>query len=183
MKQIRNTKIQHWKTRKSVKFKHGLLKSYWICLHFCDFGAGMSFSWCSAKAVWRRKVISLKKFPFEKLKYNFSISNNFRRRSTNETETSASDRTQRLGSLTTAYGNSLGGFGSYGGVGTGYGKPSIDLGGVVLGTLIGIGALLILPKIIGVFSGHGGGASGGYYRSKFPLIKARSYCLWAFADW
>lgn len=68
-----------------------------------------------------------------------------------------------LGGLTTGYGNSLGSYGSYGGVGTPYGKPSIDLGGVVLGTLIGIGALLILPKIVNVFSGYGG---GGYYRSK-----------------
>lgn len=97
--------------------------------------------------------------------------NNWRRRSTNETEAAASDRTQRLGNLggiTTGYGNSLGGYGSYGGVGTGYGKPSIDLGGVVLGTLIGIGALLILPKIVGVFSGHAGGA-GGYYRSELTF--------------
>lgn len=98
-------------------------------------------------------------------------SNNWKRRSaaTNETETASSDRTQRLGNLgnlglTTGYGNSLGGYGSYGGVG-GYAKPSIDLGGVVLGTLIGIGALLILPKIINVFSGHTGGGTSGYYRS------------------
>jgi hypothetical protein len=90
------------------------------------------------------------------------LSNNYRRRSTNETEAAASDRTQRLGSLPTAYGNSVGSYGSYG-LGSGYGKPSIDLGGVVLGTLIGIGALLILPKIVGVFGGHGG-AGGGYYR-------------------
>jgi hypothetical protein len=67
--------------------------------------------------------------------------------------------------LTSGYGNSVGGgYGSYGGVGS-YGKPSIDLGGVVLGTLIGIGALLILPKIVNVFSGQQGGA-GGYYRSE-----------------
>lgn len=93
--------------------------------------------------------------------------NNWRRRSTNETEPAASDRTQRLGNLglTTGYGNSLGGYGSYGGVGA-YGKPSIDLGGVVLGTLIGIGALLILPKIVNVFSSHTGAGGGGYYRSK-----------------
>lgn len=69
--------------------------------------------------------------------------------------------------MTTGYGNSLGGYGSYGGVGT-YAKPSIDLGGVVLGTLIGIGALLILPKIVNVFSGHG--SAGGYYRSELRLI-------------
>jgi hypothetical protein len=60
----------------------------------------------------------------------------------------------------------LGGYGSYGGLGS-FGKAPIDLGGVVLGTLIGIGALLILPKIVGVFSGQGGGSYGsnGYYRS------------------
>jgi hypothetical protein len=73
--------------------------------------------------------------------------------------------------LTTGYGNSVG-YGSYGsGVGTPYGKPSIDLGGVVLGTLIGIGALLVLPKILSVFSGQGGvGGAGGYYRSELLLV-------------
>lgn len=105
-------------------------------------------------------------------KLNFKSCSSWRRRSpaANETEAAASDRTQRLGNLglTTGYGNSLGsGYGSYGGsLGT-YGKPSIDLGGVVLGTLIGIGALLILPKIINVFGGHGGGVGGGYYRSEY----------------
>lgn len=96
-------------------------------------------------------------------------SNQWRRRSTNETEAAASDRTQRLGNLglgnlgTTGYGNTLSGYGGYSGVGS-YSKPSIDIGGVVLGTLIGIGALLILPKIVGVFSGH-----GGYYRSELSF--------------
>jgi hypothetical protein len=89
----------------------------------------------------------------------------------NETETAASDRTQRLGNLgslgggygTSGYGNSLGsGYGYNYGVGN-YGAK-IDLGGVVLGTIIGIGALLILPKVVGIISGHGGGS--GYYRSK-----------------
>lgn len=72
-----------------------------------------------------------------------------------------------------------GGYGSgYGGVGTGYGKPSIDLGGVVLGTLIGIGALLILPKILNVFQGHGGaGGVGGYYRSEFAFVVLKSSFL------
>lgn len=82
----------------------------------------------------------------------------------NESEASASDRTQRLGYGTSAYGNTLGSYGS--GYGSGYGignyGAKIDLGGVVLGTLIGIGALLILPKVVGVISGH-----GGYYRSEW----------------
>lgn len=103
-----------------------------------------------------------------------SSSNNWRRRAANDSDALSTDRTQRLGHLqgsTTAYGNSLGygGYGSgYGGLGTSFGKGPIDLGGVVLGTLIGIGALLILPKIVGVFAGHAGGSygSGGYYRSE-----------------
>ncbi|KAG5669733.1 hypothetical protein PVAND_000027 [Polypedilum vanderplanki] len=85
----------------------------------------------------------------------------------NETEAAASDRTQRLGNLigtggygTSGYGNSLGyGYGTNYGVGN-YGAK-IDLGGVVLGTIIGIGALLLLPKVVGVLAGHG----GGYYRN------------------
>jgi hypothetical protein len=91
----------------------------------------------------------------------------------NETETAASDRTQRLGNLgggygTSGYGNSLGYGGGYNyGVGN-YGAK-IDLGGVVLGTIIGIGALLILPKVVGVLSGHGG---TGYYRSKLIFFSS-----------
>lgn len=66
---------------------------------------------------------------------------------------------------TSGYGNSLGsGYGYNYGVGN-YGSK-IDLGGVVLGTIIGIGALLILPKIVGVISGH-----GGYYRSELNFYK------------
>lgn len=40
----------------------------------------------------------------------------------------------------------------------------IDLGGVVLGAIIGIGALLIIPKVVGTFNG-GYGTYGGNYRS------------------
>lgn len=46
-----------------------------------------------------------------------------------------------------------------GGVGV-YSPLKIDLGGVVLGTLVGIGALLILPKLVNAFSG-----SHSYYRT------------------
>lgn len=48
----------------------------------------------------------------------------------------------------------------------------IDLGGVVLGAIIGIGALLIIPKVVGTlnggYGGYGGGSGYGYtgnYRS------------------
>lgn len=40
----------------------------------------------------------------------------------------------------------------------------IDLGGVVLGAIIGIGALLIIPKVVGSLNG-GGYGYGGNYRS------------------
>lgn len=51
-----------------------------------------------------------------------------------------------------------------GGVGGVYGTPlKLDLGGVVVGALVGIGALLILPKLLSAFSSHTG---GGYnYRN------------------
>lgn len=45
----------------------------------------------------------------------------------------------------------------------------IDLGGVVLGAIIGIGALLIIPKVVGSLNGAGVGGGYGYgggnYRS------------------
>ncbi|EAT45985.1 AAEL002803-PA [Aedes aegypti] len=91
-------------------------------------------------------------------------SNNWRRpNETNYSEASSAtnDRTQRLG-LTTGYGGGLNGYGySSSGVG-GYAPLKIDLGGVVLGTLVGIGALLILPKLVTAF----GGGYGGHYRSE-----------------
>ncbi|CRL07416.1 CLUMA_CG020389, isoform A [Clunio marinus] len=93
--------------------------------------------------------------------------NNWRRRtSVNETESAASERLQRLGSiggLTTGYGNTVGSYGYGSGIATPYGKPAIEIGAVILGVIIGIGALLILPKIAAVIVGHG--ALGGYYRT------------------
>ncbi|XP_065073022.1 uncharacterized protein Desi [Ochlerotatus camptorhynchus] len=91
------------------------------------------------------------------------LHNNWRRpNETSYSEASATnDRAERLG-LTTGYGGSgLNGYGySSSGVG-GYAPLKIDLGGVVLGTLVGIGALLILPKLVSAF----GGGYGGHYRS------------------
>lgn len=43
-----------------------------------------------------------------------------------------------------------------------YNPIKLDLGGVVLGTLVGIGAIIIIPKILSAF--HGGYA--GYGRSE-----------------
>lgn len=53
--------------------------------------------------------------------------------------------------------------GPYGGSAPGvYGPLKIDLGGVLLGSLLGFGAVIVLPKIIHAFSfGY-----GGYGRSK-----------------
>jgi hypothetical protein len=60
-----------------------------------------------------------------------------------------------------------------GGTGLAGGQLKLDLGGVVLGAIIGFGAVFILPKIIHVFSAgqdtdYGGvGVVGGYgYRSE-----------------
>lgn len=44
-----------------------------------------------------------------------------------------------------------------------YNPIKLDLGGVVLGTLVGIGAIIIIPKLLNAF--HGG--YGGYGRSKW----------------
>ena len=51
------------------------------------------------------------------------------------------------------------------------GQLKLDLGGVILGAIIGFGAIFILPKIIHVFSAgqdadFGGGIGGYGYRSK-----------------
>lgn len=53
----------------------------------------------------------------------------------------------------------------------GYSPMKIDLGGVVLGAIIGIGALLIVPKVVSAFNG-GYGGYGGNYRSK-PIAHAK----------
>ncbi|CAH2243003.1 uncharacterized protein LOC120632365 [Pararge aegeria] len=62
------------------------------------------------------------------------------------------DRTQRFG--VTDFGNT----GPYGSTAPGlYGPLKIDLGGVLLGSILGFGAVIILPKIIHAFSyGYGG---------------------------
>ncbi|KAH8359588.1 hypothetical protein KR093_007781 [Drosophila rubida] len=77
----------------------------------------------------------------------------------NEPQTaSTKDRLERLG-YTTGYG-SLNGY--PGGTGlSAYNPIKLDLGGVVLGTLVGIGAIILIPKILSAF--HGG--YGGYGRS------------------
>lgn len=49
------------------------------------------------------------------------------------------------------------------GSGVGYYSPlKFNVGGILIGTLVGVGALLLLPKLASAF--HGG--SGGYYRSE-----------------
>ncbi|CAH2094765.1 unnamed protein product [Euphydryas editha] len=67
-----------------------------------------------------------------------------------------SDRTQRFGI------SGYGGTGPYGGSAPGlYGPVKIDLGGVLIGSILGFGAVVILPKIIHAFSY----SFGGYGRS------------------
>lgn len=48
-----------------------------------------------------------------------------------------------------------------------YGPVKIDLGGVLLGSMIGLGAILLLPKLVHAFSYSYG---GGYGRSKCNII-------------
>ncbi|XP_063831085.1 uncharacterized protein LOC135080367 isoform X2 [Ostrinia nubilalis] len=66
------------------------------------------------------------------------------------------ERTQRFG--ISSYG-STGGQGGYGSSAPGlYGPVKIDLGGVLIGSILGFGAVIILPKIIHALSyGYGGG--------------------------
>lgn len=85
----------------------------------------------------------------------------------------ASDRSQRLG-YTTGLGSSNYGYGSGGVNGYGYSGsgissygPKVDLGGVVLGAIVGIGALILIPKVLGILAaGQQPGYGYGSYRSK-----------------
>ncbi|XP_019895218.1 uncharacterized protein LOC101894629 [Musca domestica] len=72
---------------------------------------------------------------------------------------STKDRLQRLG-YTTGYGT-LNNYPATTGLAA-YNPIKLDLGGVVLGTLVGIGAIIIIPKLLSAF--HGG--YGGYGRSE-----------------
>ncbi|XP_054733033.1 uncharacterized protein LOC129240966 isoform X1 [Anastrepha obliqua] len=72
---------------------------------------------------------------------------------------STKDRLQRLG-YTTGYGT-INGYPGSTGV-SAYNPIKLDLGGVVLGTLVGIGAIIIIPKLLNAF--HGGYT--GYGRSE-----------------
>lgn len=45
-----------------------------------------------------------------------------------------------------------------------YSPVKLDIGGIVVGTLVGLGAVIIIPKLISVL--HGGYATGGYGRSE-----------------
>ncbi|XP_030380861.1 uncharacterized protein LOC115628786 [Scaptodrosophila lebanonensis] len=69
------------------------------------------------------------------------------------------DRLERLG-YTTGYGT-LNGYSGATGL-SAYNPIKLDLGGVVLGTLVGIGAIIIIPKLLAAF--HGG--YGGYGRNE-----------------
>lgn len=88
----------------------------------------------------------------------------------NQTDSdSALERVQRFG--ITGYGAGYGG--TAGGTPGVYAPLKIDLGGVVLGALIGLGAVLVLPKLAYVFShsyGGGHGSYGGGYRSEYQNL-------------
>lgn len=82
-------------------------------------------------------------------------------------ETSADQRTERLGGYSSTGYGSVSGYphsGAGGGVGGYYSPLKFNIGGIIVGTLVGVGALLLLPKLASAFHGHGG-SSNGYYRS------------------
>lgn len=100
--------------------------------------------------------------------------------STNAIQESAStkDRVQRLG-FSTGYGGvsvnddqyfrnikrKMSNLQGYPGTGlSSYSPVKLDIGGIVVGTLVGLGAVIIIPKLISVL--HGGYATGGYGRSE-----------------
>lgn len=103
---------------------------------------------------------------------------------TNAIQESAStkERIQRLGGFTTGYGGisvnedayfrnikrklNLN-FQGYPNSGTGlssFAPIKLDIGGIVIGTLVGLGAVIIIPKLISVL--HGGYGTAGYGRSE-----------------
>lgn len=67
------------------------------------------------------------------------------------------DKESRFGIPISTYGQSGSGVSSYPSGGVGYMQPyKVDLGGVAIGALLGLGAILLLPKLAHVFSGgHG----------------------------
>lgn len=54
-----------------------------------------------------------------------------------------------------------------------YAPAKIDLGGLLLGAIIGVGSILIIPKLLYVLSGN----YGTYARSKYNIVRylARQY--------
>ncbi|XP_037943187.1 uncharacterized protein LOC119676036 [Teleopsis dalmanni] len=115
----------------------------------------------------KRNLTELRSHTEEVHKRDFSNQPQWRRSYYNENKTekieqdtaSTKDRLQRLG-YTTGYGTIQGYPGSTGL--SAYNPIKLDLGGVVLGTLVGIGAIIIIPKLLSAF--HGGYA--GYGRSE-----------------
>lgn len=53
-----------------------------------------------------------------------------------------------------------------------YSPYKVDLGGVILGAIVGVGALILIPKVLGVIAGGQGGYGYGAYRSKLHELKS-----------
>ncbi|XP_075982966.1 uncharacterized protein LOC142981152 isoform X2 [Anticarsia gemmatalis] len=76
------------------------------------------------------------------------------------------DRTQRFG--VSSFGGTGGGYGSTApGL---YGPVKIDLGGVLIGSILGFGAVIILPKIIHALSYSYGGGYGRSLETDFSQV-------------
>lgn len=80
-------------------------------------------------------------------------------------ETAEEKRLQRFGIPIATYATGTGSYNTGGNVG--YTNPiKIDIGGVALGALLGLGIILVIPKLSNVFSsGH------GYRSSYYSLLK------------
>jgi hypothetical protein len=88
---------------------------------------------------------------------------------------STDDRQQRFGFLT--YGTTAVQDAGHTGLTGLNGQLKLDLGGVVLGAILGFGAVFILPKILHVFSadgGHESGYGGGHYGYRSDDIRKNS---------
>lgn len=79
------------------------------------------------------------------------------------------DKESRFGMPITTYGHSGSGVSNYPASGVGY-PMKIDIGGIAIGAIIGLGAVLIIPKIAHLFSGSYGGYRSKNYINSYILI-------------
>ncbi|XP_037807653.1 uncharacterized protein LOC119601040 isoform X1 [Lucilia sericata] len=127
------------------------------CISLCVYVCTINFLYGSVCAV--PKYDTSGKSYNDKNEWSRSFYNENKTQQFEQDSSTTKDRLQRLG-YTTGYGT-INGYPAGTGI-SAYNPIKLDLGGVVLGTLVGIGAIIIIPKILSAF--HGGYA--GYGRSE-----------------